>query len=687
MAFKMLDIEHSPTPQGFEAYSYDLVIAANVIHATSSLQTTLENTRQLLKPGGLLILVEITQPKPLRLSNMAAGLSGWWNSQDGRRNGPLVTPEVWHSLLRKSGFSGVDAITPPLDDLTWPFSAIATQAVNNQIDFLRRPLSPSVLALHLEEIVILGTASLETSRIAEEVADLVGRFCDKVTILQGLPTESDALPAMSTMISLVDLDQAVFKNLSQEKMAGLKRIYEAAKNIIWVTRGAQDDDPYQMASIGLGRSLRHEIPHLNLAYLDLSQSNYSIANIIAESLLRQCALGDWQSSGLLWSKEPEYLLEKGQLMIPRFVPNHDQNDRFNAQVRSITKTVPPSHSAVSISQLTETPPALQEDVLTPTQGMPNVIRVERSVLAALHITSNAFLYLSIGVNEATKETVLALSNDMASRIIPIVALPLDCKTSSILTTIVGELLAASLISDLALRSKLLVHEPAAVQSFATALTRRATAKEVHVYFSTASIDEKYPNWIRIESWTTKHAVQRKLPTDITHFLDLTTNAKSNTVSISLADALPLDCRHIDASDLFRHQSHPPVCRQADLLNLLEDAVSRAQAGTHTTHPNSPSLIIPLGQISHASDPMTIVDWTSTDFLTLQMAPINPKRLFSRHKTYLLVGLTGQIGQSICEWMARNGAGCICLTSRHPNVSAQWLETFKALSTVVKVFAM
>ena len=72
MAFKMLDIEHSPTPQGFEAYSYDLVIAANVIHATSSLQTTLENTRQLLKPGGLLILVEITQPKPLRLSNMAA---------------------------------------------------------------------------------------------------------------------------------------------------------------------------------------------------------------------------------------------------------------------------------------------------------------------------------------------------------------------------------------------------------------------------------------------------------------------------------------------------------------------------------------------------------------------------------------------------------------------------------------
>jgi len=58
MSFKILDINKHPSIQGFEAQSYDLIVAPMVLHATQFLETTLKNVRHLLKPGGHLILLE-----------------------------------------------------------------------------------------------------------------------------------------------------------------------------------------------------------------------------------------------------------------------------------------------------------------------------------------------------------------------------------------------------------------------------------------------------------------------------------------------------------------------------------------------------------------------------------------------------------------------------------------------------
>jgi acyl transferase domain-containing protein len=74
---KVLDIERDPVQQGFSAASYDLIVAANVLHATSNLENTMKRVRGLLKPGGILILIEVT------VMNIAASvvfgtLPGWW---------------------------------------------------------------------------------------------------------------------------------------------------------------------------------------------------------------------------------------------------------------------------------------------------------------------------------------------------------------------------------------------------------------------------------------------------------------------------------------------------------------------------------------------------------------------------------------------------------------------------------
>ncbi|MDZ8065208.1 MAG: beta-ketoacyl synthase N-terminal-like domain-containing protein [Nostoc sp. DedQUE08] len=61
--YKLLDIDKSPTEQGFEKHSFDIVIASNVLHATQNIDQTLHHVRSLLAPGGFLLLWEITQPK------------------------------------------------------------------------------------------------------------------------------------------------------------------------------------------------------------------------------------------------------------------------------------------------------------------------------------------------------------------------------------------------------------------------------------------------------------------------------------------------------------------------------------------------------------------------------------------------------------------------------------------------
>ena len=75
--FKPLNIEVKPSDQGFEPHSYDLVIAANVLHATRDLGETLENCRELLVPSGQLIAME--EIKRRAWQDLTFGLlDGWW---------------------------------------------------------------------------------------------------------------------------------------------------------------------------------------------------------------------------------------------------------------------------------------------------------------------------------------------------------------------------------------------------------------------------------------------------------------------------------------------------------------------------------------------------------------------------------------------------------------------------------
>ncbi|GKZ67455.1 hypothetical protein AnigIFM50267_001845 [Aspergillus niger] len=117
MEFERQDIDNDPTQQGFEAGKYDMVVAAWVVHATASLERTLTDMRKLLKPGGKLVLAEVTGP--FHTAAAFGLLEGWWLScEPYRAHGPCVDRKCWHDLLQQTGFSGCDLYFPDFEDET-----------------------------------------------------------------------------------------------------------------------------------------------------------------------------------------------------------------------------------------------------------------------------------------------------------------------------------------------------------------------------------------------------------------------------------------------------------------------------------------------------------------------------------------------------------------------------------------
>ena len=87
----------------------DLVLAANVLHATQSIRNTIQHVKAILKRHGLLILNEVTTPTSFATLTFGL-LEGWWRYQDAKMRmpgGPLLSESMWHSLLEEEGFNNV----------------------------------------------------------------------------------------------------------------------------------------------------------------------------------------------------------------------------------------------------------------------------------------------------------------------------------------------------------------------------------------------------------------------------------------------------------------------------------------------------------------------------------------------------------------------------------------------------
>jgi len=148
LTYRVLDLERDPAGQGFAPDAFDIVIAANVIHATRSIRESIEHLRQLTAPGGMLLLVEGTRPVPFL--DLTFGLTaGWWRFEDRdlRPDYPLLPFEKWREVLG-------DAV------------CVGGKADDAQVVLLSRKPAPSVAEDTFVELESCRTALERAQRLA-----------------------------------------------------------------------------------------------------------------------------------------------------------------------------------------------------------------------------------------------------------------------------------------------------------------------------------------------------------------------------------------------------------------------------------------------------------------------------------------------------------------------------------------
>ncbi|RYP69906.1 hypothetical protein DL769_005147 [Monosporascus sp. CRB-8-3] len=375
MMFKTFDVGQDPGSQGLAEQSYDLVVASLVLHATPSLEQTLRNTRRLLKPGGHLIVLEVLPTNFIHYGTMFGAFSGWWlGAQEGRVLTPAVTEAEWNELLLKTGFSGCETISPKVDHIMIPIVVFASQAVDDRIRFLRKPLS-SVPELFrsgtaIQDLVIVGCDRARTAVLVDQLKSLLDQYCG--SILQGAGT------------------------------------------LVWVTQGRCPDNPHSSILVGLVRSAVREIPSLDYLFLDIECDRDIDAHNIAEALLRHKAATQWRAQeSISITAEPELVLDKGgRFLIPRLLTCKEMNDRYNSLKRLIT--APPSSGSLRIVAFDSGYVMEQERPPSRFDRIGLRIRVTYSVLSAVRVAEFGHMFLILGKDCNSGDQVVALSIEHTS---------------------------------------------------------------------------------------------------------------------------------------------------------------------------------------------------------------------------------------------------------------------------------
>jgi aspyridone synthetase (hybrid polyketide synthase/nonribosomal peptide synthetase) len=656
VSFKVLDIEKDPQEQGFPASEYDVVIAANVLHATHSLGHTIHHVRSLLRPGGYLVLMETTGIEILRSQFIMGGLPGWWyGSDDGRVLHPGLPVLEWNDILQMNGFSGVDHELQDMHNAEkHSFSLMVSQAINSEISSLREPMSSVPSMDKSQDTIIIGGETLQTNKLVTAIAKRLRSVGRPTRLLKSLTevNPSTITPGGSVMM-LAELDQPIFKgSVTDARLEALKELMMAAKNVLWATRDRLFE-PESSVSIGIIRALRNEMPHVRIQLLDVDSVD---PTILTDSFLRLPIIPDQlsnETANLLWTFEPEVMVRSGVLMLPRIKPQTVLNRRCFAQRRTITDLVSPLSSCLVFSNTPEGAQLMRQEEVG-FSAKPIQVKVQVLSSVNLGFTEDSPSFLSLGVIPAKKKYVLAVGQHNASRIslseCTHVTLELpEPPSSGLLGVVAGELIAISIRNRILNPGLVLLHEcpdfmadtiqtGLARCSFVTRSSSRHASRNAHIVL--------HPN-------STLRRFKQSLPAGIVCFVDFTGDAGSN-----LLDALPVGCLCL---------SYPKVVDNITPCALQEawtSALGEASEQLNTTSLRVQDLVEGLADVSR---PFIVFDWQDPSPVPAVLKSLKLDDMFRPDGTYVLLGMTGELGLSLCQWMVTCGARHLVLASRTAKV--------------------
>ncbi|KAI1172111.1 hypothetical protein F4777DRAFT_593117 [Nemania sp. FL0916] len=686
MSFSLLDIEKEIGEQGFAPGSFDLIIASNVLHATQTMKNTLANVRKLLRPGGFLALLEVTS-EHLAPRVVVSPFEGWWlgAESDGRIDGPCLSKQSWDELLRETGFSGVDIslLDEPNED-AHVASVMLSQAVDNTVAFLREPhLHPSPVATITRLIVL---ADPDRKSPAKELISRSGLGAHLEIKVLGLnEIEEETIPWGSAVLSVIELQGSpVLSRRNAAKLKQLQRVFSQAHRVLWVTRGANASRPHCHGTVGLIRTLKSEEAHLNIQVLDIDDDDetdqaydvFSHGPLIAQAMLRliwdPATITTYGASqghhldrhGALWTSEPESRIIGGRLFIPRIKQDERLNDRLNASRRVITRCL--EASSELCAQVVD-----QDEIISLKETKTTDLRIKTADASLLKVSHSLLfpvavdqqlgrpLYLCLAYDEAQRQ-VIALSPTNASGV-----------WSSVMFTLADHIergkephflhhVGAAMIADGLKNTGSLIHN---AEPLLLSHIRRVGGITCS---SSRMEDRASPGMIWLHPQSTRSSLSDVLckikPTSLIDLSDGTSPLQQLS-DLDLRDSLATSVKA--NSDV-----------QAVLCRAVDTAASCLAHDNQSVVMDASEGILLNKQLKVDRKPWyTSINWTSRIY-KIQIDPLDYHALFSANKTYLLVGLTRELGLSMAQWMLMHGVRYLVLTSRNPTIDPTWISDMK-----------
>ncbi|WP_265270990.1 type I polyketide synthase [Nostoc sp. KVJ3] len=356
--YQTLDIERDPASQGFAPHQFDVVIAVNVLHATTNLSQTLQHVRQLLAPGGLLLLLEGTARQ--RWLDLTFGLlEGWWKFQDNdiRPDYPLVSQVQWGQLLRENGFEQV---------VTFPGDRSPENALSQQSLIVGRSSAVAVAQSTPKSWIILGDRNGIGQQLAKRYRD-AGDICKLVVPKSGFqpyqpddvaidPTDPKAIFELIAQVAAQAPLQGVIQCWSLENaetlaaasqigcgttlhlVQGLLKAGLSTLPRLWiVTQGTQPvpgnaplmSSIAQSAVWGLGKVITLEHPELECTRIDLDPN----ADVEVQTAALWAEICDRTAEDQVAFREGKRYVAR--LARSQFAPNEREQGRGNREQRTL----------------------------------------------------------------------------------------------------------------------------------------------------------------------------------------------------------------------------------------------------------------------------------------------------------------------------------------------------------------
>lgn len=311
MDFKKLDIEGDPLSQGFTAGSYDLIVAASVLHATRSLHRTMSHVRKLLKPGGKLLLIEATADR-LEGQLIFGTLPGWWLGEEPeRQTSPNASLEMWDRVLRETDFTGVEIDIPDYEEADFQSARVILSSASTTV---KAPVS----------IVMRDDTTPHAQQWLSQLSEAIQAQTGSLPLVESL---DGFLPQQGTIyIFTAEMERPFVDGMDATAFEKLKKILVICSNVLWLSCGGlvNAEQPSLGATDGLLRTMRQEDSSKRCIRLDFEHTadpwtSDKIGHIT--HVLQQSFDHNLQMTDVEW----EYYVKDSMRHVPRTYPDKAQD--------------------------------------------------------------------------------------------------------------------------------------------------------------------------------------------------------------------------------------------------------------------------------------------------------------------------------------------------------------------------